>query len=187
MAAAAVAVKRAGCVLRLPPSPAPVAASGGRRAPRPEPPKSGPAAAASQDPLHPSRIRLLSRAGLIPGFLLSALFDVVVFFLSGLSAVRHCCPPRTPESQVETNGQVVPGPEYESPNLNGSIGTSSPQEHLTGKELLDSSAKRCMEQYAEIFSQVVAVQKIKARKKKDCHSTVFERLDGVMPLLRLQH
>ncbi|XP_039798899.1 uncharacterized protein LOC120664002 isoform X3 [Panicum virgatum] len=141
MAAAAVAVKRAGCVLRLPPSPAPVAASGGRRAPRPEPPKSGPAAAASQDPLHPSRIRLLSRAGLIPGFLLSALFDVVVFFLSGLSAVRHCCPPRTPESQVETNGQVVPGPEYESPNLNGSIGTSSPQEHLTGKELLDSSAK----------------------------------------------
>jgi len=100
MAAAAVAVKRAGYVLRPPTSPAPVAASGGRRAPRPEPPKSGPAAAASQDPLHPSRIRPLSRAGLIPGFLLSALFNVVVFFLSGLSAVRHCCPPRTPESQV---------------------------------------------------------------------------------------
>jgi len=37
---------------------------------------------------------------------------------------------------------------------------------FTGKELLDSSAKRCMEQYAEIFSQVVAVQKIKARKKR---------------------
>ncbi|XP_039853880.1 uncharacterized protein LOC120712218 isoform X5 [Panicum virgatum] len=137
----------------------------------------------------------IARAGLIPGFLLSALFDVVVFFLSGLSAVRHCCPPRTPESQVETNGQVVPGPEYESPNLNGSIGTSSPQEHLTGILLLPPAQhcsnelpflhfrppkqiwevvlpccsrhlQRCMEQYAEIFSQVVTVQKIKARKKR---------------------
>ncbi|KAG2578706.1 hypothetical protein PVAP13_6NG115406 [Panicum virgatum] len=29
--------------------------------------------------------------------------------------------------------------------------------------------------------------RIKARKKKDCHSTVFERLDGVLPLLHLQH
>ncbi|XP_039853057.1 uncharacterized protein LOC120711560 isoform X3 [Panicum virgatum] len=151
----ATALTRTGCGLRRPPCPA---AGASQQRPR------GCCLTRSAPSLaFPPAI---ARAGLIPGFLLSALFDVVVFFLSGLSAVRHCCPPRTPESQVETNGQVVPGPEYESPNLNGSIGTSSPQEHLTGKELLDSSAKRCMEQYAEIFSQVVAAQKIKARKKK---------------------
>ncbi|XP_039802220.1 uncharacterized protein LOC120666448 [Panicum virgatum] len=129
MAAAAVAVKRAGCVLR----PLPCSAAGASQ----ERPRGCCLTRSAPSLADPPAI---ARAGLIPGFL-SALFDVVVFFLSGLSAVRHCCPPRTPESQVETNGQVVPGPEYESPNLNGSIGTSSPQEHLTGKELLDSSAK----------------------------------------------
>ncbi|XP_039853882.1 uncharacterized protein LOC120712218 isoform X6 [Panicum virgatum] len=69
----------------------------------------------------------IARAGLIPGFLLSALFDVVVFFLSGLSAVRHCCPPRTPESQT----------------TKADLGGSTPMlfKTFTGKELLDSSAK----------------------------------------------
>ena len=85
----ATALTRAGCGLRRPPCPA-----AGASQERPRGCCLTRSAPSLADP------PAIARAGLIPGFLLSALFDVVVFFLSGLSAVRHCCPPRTPESQV---------------------------------------------------------------------------------------
>ncbi|XP_039811038.1 uncharacterized protein LOC120674041 isoform X1 [Panicum virgatum] len=68
MAMAAVAVKRAGCVIRPPPSHAPVAASSGRRASRPEPHNSRPSgrcltrsAPSLADPPTIARVLLLRR------------------------------------------------------------------------------------------------------------------------------
>jgi len=53
---------------------------------------------------------------------------------------------------------------------------------FTGKELLDSSAK------VNPLRSIPSWHFLESKQgKKDCHSTVFERLDGVLPLLRLQH